>query len=161
MDKLISVNELKEWIENWFKLQDYYKYGDAPTLRDKKVSRKKIDLDELYDILERMPDERRVKTNFEWLVENDRLLQFLKDIVLTECADGVKFERVFTKKWGIEIEWGETVWNIFAKWLVSPHEEKNIFDVEEVHNNCTVQILRNSATGEESIGWWENGKTNC
>ena len=96
------------------------------------------------------------KTNYDWLVENDMLHQFLKDIVLTECADGVKFERVFTKKWGIEIEWGETVWNIFAKWLVSPHDEKDIFDVEEIHENCTVQILRNSATGEESIGWWKN-----
>lgn len=32
--------------------------------------------------------------------------------------------------------------------------ETNIFDVEEVHHNCTVQILRNSVTGEQSIGWW-------
>ena len=29
------------------------------------------------------------------------------------------------------------------------------FDVEEIHENCTVQILRNSRTGEVSIGWWE------
>lgn len=32
--------------------------------------------------------------------------------------------------------------------------ETNIFAVEEVHHNCTVQILRNSVTGEQSIGWW-------
>lgn len=32
--------------------------------------------------------------------------------------------------------------------------ETNIFDIEEVHHNCTVQILRNSVTGEQSIGWW-------
>ena len=32
--------------------------------------------------------------------------------------------------------------------------ETNIFDVEEVYHNCTVQILRNSITGEQSIGWW-------
>lgn len=31
-----------------------------------------------------------------------------------------------------------------------------MFDQEERHPNCTVQILRNSATGETSIGWWEN-----
>ena len=31
-----------------------------------------------------------------------------------------------------------------------------IFDIEELHTNCTVQILRNSITGEESIGWWDN-----
>ena len=34
----------------------------------------------------------------------------------------------------------------------------NIFDEEEIHHNCTVQILRNSVTGETSIGWWEEGK---
>lgn len=31
-----------------------------------------------------------------------------------------------------------------------------IFDEEEIHENCTVQVLRNSATGEVSIGWWPN-----
>ena len=36
--------------------------------------------------------------------------------------------------------------------------ETNIYDEEEIHENCTVQILRNSLTGEESVGWWENGK---
>lgn len=33
--------------------------------------------------------------------------------------------------------------------------ETNIFNEEELHHNCTVQILRNSQTGEQSIGWWE------
>ena len=36
--------------------------------------------------------------------------------------------------------------------------ETNIYDEEEIHENCTVQILRNSVTGEESVGWLENGK---
>lgn len=36
--------------------------------------------------------------------------------------------------------------------------ETNLFDEEEIHENCTVQILRNSITGEVSIGWWENDK---
>lgn len=31
-----------------------------------------------------------------------------------------------------------------------------IYDVEEIHQNCTVQVLRNSETGEISVGWWEN-----
>lgn len=34
--------------------------------------------------------------------------------------------------------------------------ETRVFDEEEIHENCTVQILRNSVTGEVSIGWWEN-----
>ena len=34
--------------------------------------------------------------------------------------------------------------------------ETNLFDQEERHTNCTVQILKNSVTGEVSVGWWEN-----
>lgn len=34
--------------------------------------------------------------------------------------------------------------------------ETNIYDEEEIHENCTVQILKNSVTGETSVGWWEN-----
>jgi hypothetical protein len=33
--------------------------------------------------------------------------------------------------------------------------ETNIYDTEEIHNGCTVQILRNSVTGDVSVGWWE------
>ena len=29
-----------------------------------------------------------------------------------------------------------------------------IYDEEEIIPHCTVQILRNSVTGEVSIGWW-------
>lgn len=32
----------------------------------------------------------------------------------------------------------------------------NIFDEREIHEDCTVEILRSSITGETSIGWWEN-----
>jgi len=38
---------------------------------------------------------------------------------------------------------------------VSP-AETNIFDEEETIPNCTVQVLRNTQTGEESVGWWRN-----
>ena len=37
-----------------------------------------------------------------------------------------------------------------------PRVETNLYDTEEIHPNCTVQIWRNSQTGEESIGWWPN-----
>lgn len=33
--------------------------------------------------------------------------------------------------------------------------ETNIYDQEEIHHNCTVQVLKNSLTGEVSVGWWE------
>lgn len=34
----------------------------------------------------------------------------------------------------------------------------NIYDIEEIHHNCVVQVLRNSVTGEISIGWWPEGR---
>ena len=34
--------------------------------------------------------------------------------------------------------------------------DPNIYDVEEIYHNCTVQVLRNSFTGAVSIGWWPN-----
>ena len=33
--------------------------------------------------------------------------------------------------------------------------EVNIYDREEIHENCTVQVLTNSVTGAVSVGWWE------
>jgi hypothetical protein len=40
--------------------------------------------------------------------------------------------------------------------LPQQNVETNLFDQEEIHANCTVQILRNSVTGKVSVGWWPN-----
>lgn len=37
-------------------------------------------------------------------------------------------------------------------------DELNMFDDEEIHDNCTVQIWKNTTTGETSVGWWRNDK---
>ncbi len=34
----------------------------------------------------------------------------------------------------------------------------SLYDEQERHENCTVEIWRNSLTGEVSIGWWKNGE---
>lgn len=39
-------------------------------------------------------------------------------------------------------------------------EEVNIFDKETIIENCTVQILENTVTGQISIGWWKNDRQN-
>lgn len=31
-----------------------------------------------------------------------------------------------------------------------------LWEEVELHENCTVQILRNVMTGELSVGWWKN-----
>lgn len=41
--------------------------------------------------------------------------------------------------------------------LQTPTVETAIYDREEIHEDCTVIIWKNSVTGEESIGWYENG----
>lgn len=32
----------------------------------------------------------------------------------------------------------------------------SFYDQEEIIPNCTVQILKNTYTGEVSVGWWRN-----
>ena len=34
--------------------------------------------------------------------------------------------------------------------------ETNFFDKEEIYENCIVQVLTNTETGEVSVGWWQN-----
>lgn len=33
--------------------------------------------------------------------------------------------------------------------------ECNFYDKEETFENCTVQVLTNTVTGEVSVGWWK------
>ena len=40
--------------------------------------------------------------------------------------------------------------------LAEEQVECNVYDVEELHEDCTVQVLRSSVTGEVSVGWWKN-----
>lgn len=47
---------------------------------------------------------------------------------------------------------------------IGPDVEVSVFDECEVHENCTVEIWKNSVTGEISIGWRENegdGNVSC
>ena len=49
MDKIISVNELKEWIFNWFRMNKYYHpYSKSNN----------IPIDELYSILDSIPESK-------------------------------------------------------------------------------------------------------
>ena len=62
-------------------------------------------------------------------------------------------------------------WTIFTLIRQKRHEnggkddmdevKLNIYDIEETYPNCTVQILKNSITGEKSIGWKKNNSFNC
>ena len=58
---------------------------------------------------------------------------------------------------------------IIKQWTYSPKEaierwnrrykvETSVYDKEEIIEDCTVQILTNSFTGEQSVGWWKTGE---
>lgn len=36
--------------------------------------------------------------------------------------------------------------------------EISVFNKEELFTDCTVQVLVNTFTGQQSVGWWENEK---
>lgn len=52
-------------------------------------------------------------------------------------------------------EYFDTAWNRRTPEIVKV--ETNFYDKEETFQDCTVQVLTNTATGETSVGWWRNG----
>lgn len=40
----------------------------------------------------------------------------------------------------------------------SPKLHTSLYDTVERHTDCTVEILKNSVTGEISVGWYRNDK---
>ncbi len=57
---------------------------------------------------------------------------------------------------GILADWGDLM-NAAAAELEREAVDIPIFDREEIYRGCTVQVLRNSYTGETSVGWWKEG----
>lgn len=52
----------------------------------------------------------------------------------------------------------EKVWEMVSKLPEASQERVDVpfYDQEECYHNCTVQVLKNSKTGECSVGWWKN-----
>lgn len=49
----------------------------------------------------------------------------------------------------------QTRHDLDLKQLQDEQTSVSVFDEEEIYENCTVQVLKNSITGEVSIGWWQ------
>lgn len=43
----------------------------------------------------------------------------------------------------------------FAINALAGQTEVNIYDKEETYHGCTVQVLKNTVTGQTSVGWWK------
>lgn len=50
----------------------------------------------------------------------------------------------------------ETEEEAIEAWNKRTETEVNIYDEVETYQNCTVEVLKNSVTGETSVGWWKN-----
>lgn len=60
-------------------------------------------------------------------------------------------------------ELAEAVANKVIEKINQPEEElveTAVFDQENIYENCTVQVLTNTVTGETSVGWWRNDISN-
>lgn len=44
----------------------------------------------------------------------------------------------------------------FSRTTADTNPDVPIFDECEIHKNCTVEVWRNSVTGQISVGWYEN-----
>lgn len=54
------------------------------------------------------------------------------------------------------LEFAKRFLNLYAKQIPDQTLNTNLYDTEEIHRNCTVQVLKNTVTGEISVGWWED-----
>ena len=79
-----------------------------------------------------------------------------------DACDGCTYFHDEEKCCGIEKDAADAIEELLAEMVTLRNQlpqqtiETNLYDIEETHPNCTVQILRNSVTGEVSVGWWEN-----
>ena len=65
-------------------------------------------------------------------------------------------EQIFYIFAGLISRWWELIFRKRKKPTTITKVETNIFDKEETYENCTVQVLTNTVTGEVSVGWWRN-----
>ena len=80
------------------------------------------------------------------IVDVDKAIQGL-DALMT----GTKDEHLLAS-----LDFAKRFLNIYAKQIPDHMLNTNLYDSEEIHRNCTVQVLKNTVTGEISVGWWED-----
>lgn len=59
---------------------------------------------------------------------------------------------------GAYIHWKVSPGGAVRKWNRRVALEPAMFDREEIFPDCTVQVLTNTATGQTSVGWWQNNR---
>ena len=103
-------------------------------------------LREAADAIERLQQEQTPKARWVRLLDRSSDLAALEYYCCTRCRMASYWPNNYCSYCGAKMTQIET-----------DSVVTNLFDTEEVHEDCTVVIWRNSGTGEESIGWYENG----
>lgn len=91
---------------------------------------KKMTLQDLHDL-------STVSISTVWCIEKNRRSPTISTLTLIADALGVDVNTLLD-----EVKYSQCA--------------TDIYDQIEEHENCTVQILTNSVTGDVSVGWWEN-----
>lgn len=74
------------------------------------------------------------------------------EVECNQCAAAIRTITIDTPEEAVKevIE----AWNRRTPEIVNV--ETSFYDKEEIHENCKVQVLTNTKTGEVSVGWWKN-----
>lgn len=79
---------------------------------------------------------------------------------MTEANEAVMAAACSLCKWPEEYKDSDDLWREKCDRCpaLAAHEQQTeigVYDTEEIHHGCTVQIWSNSMTGDVSVGWWK------
>ena len=76
-------------------------------------------------------------TNYEWLVKNGKLEEFIFDITVRDISN-ITWAKPVMKKYNFFINWGDKISEKIAEWLQAEHKTKDYVSREDV-----IDILNN------------------
>ena len=75
--------------------------------------------------------------------------------VLNDAADAIEELLAAVQKWNPVSEPPKEKGDYWCNVDDMMLDSIGVYNEEEIHENCTVQIWRNTVTGETSVGWWQ------
>lgn len=92
------------------------------------------------------------------LTASEQIDEAFTEIMCCQCGMIFKYTQHFAWSKDARIKLSESFKDVWNRRVPDQKVSVALYDQEEIHHNCTVQILSNSVTGDVSIGWWPEGK---
>ena len=73
-----------------------------------------------------------------------------------DLIDYLRHKKRFFERHGQSLRVYDEIIAYVLQMINASEVDDTVFDMEEIHNNCTVQNLSNSVTGDVSVGWARN-----